>query len=375
MNYLDVLKTTFQEWQEDDAPQLAASLAFYTALSLAPLLLVVLAILGFFFGDEAARGQIVAQLSDELGRDISGFIETVIENSDESSGGILSTVVGLVMLVVGATGVFTQLQSALNKIWDIEVDGGIMVMIEKRLLSFSIIITLAFLLLVSLVINSVISGLDQFLAGLFPALTIVVQIATTLISLGVSILLFAIIYKFMPDAKIKWREVLIGATVTGILFTVGRFILSLYLGNVGVASSFGAAGSFLVILLWVYYSAQIVLFGAEFTQVYARRYGTDIVPEEGAVSLSEDTQATPHDADVQHEPIPDERPVSNPLPLPVQTAERPQLNASMADTATTDRDTDVDRDPVGYGIIVGSFTAVIGAAVGWLLNTFTKGRA
>lgn len=367
--YFELLKITFKEWNEDKAPQLAASLAYYTALSIAPLIVVVIAILGFFFGDEAARGQIVAQFGNELGTEFATFIENVIQNANEPSERIISTVLSVVMLIVGATGVFMQLQSALNQIWDIKVEKtGISTMIRKRILSFGMIMTLGFLLLISLVINGVIASLDEFLTGVIPAYQILGQLITTLISLGVSTLLFAIIFKYMPDATIVWRDVVIGAFVTAILFTIGRFALGLYLGNVGTVSTYGAAGSFVLILLWVYYSAQILMFGAEFTQVYARRYGTQIVPEEGATF---DIQAP---AAVTKNTKSDTKRSDAVPALATEIAEAPKPD--LSETSVMDTPIKVtgatiihrERKEPEHTLIIGSFVAIFGAIAGWILG-------
>lgn len=367
--YFELLKITFKEWNEDQAPRLAASLAYYTALSIAPLILVVIAILGFFFGDEAARGQIVAQFSNELGTEFATFIEEMIQNADKPSEGILSTVLSLLMLIVGATGVFMQLQSALNQIWDIKVEkGGFVYMIRKRFLSFGMIMSLGFLLLISLLVNGVIASLDEFLTGIIPAYQILAQLITTLISLGVSTLLFAIIFKYMPDATIEWRDVAIGAFVTAILFTIGRFALGLYLGNVGTVSTYGAAGSFVLILLWVYYSAQILMFGAEFTQVYARRYGTKIVPEEGATFDIQTPAAVSETPKVGTEPS-DAVPA---LATEIEVAPKPDLSeTSVIDTPIQVKDATIihrERKEPEHTLIIGSFIAIFGAIAGWVLG-------
>ncbi len=378
--YLELLKITFKEWSEDDAPRLAASLSYYTAFSLAPLLLVILALLSFFFGDEAARGQIVAQFSNEIGVESAEFIQEMIQDSSEGDGGIISTVISVVMLLVGATGLFMQLQSALNEIWDIEVDsGGFISMIKKRAFSFGLLMTLAFLLLISLVINSVIASLDTYLTGVMPAFQFIVQIITLIVSFGISTALFAIIYKYMPDATIAWRDVMIGAAVTSALFTLGRFGLSLYIGTIGVSSSYGAAGSFLVILLWVYYSAQIMMFGAEFTQVYARRYGTQIIPEEGA---SFNVQRQLEMNNISMKDVEKELLDGNVTPDQIKKAAKESTDATP-EPSSSETITEMDRPIIvgedakvvhfhkkqpDYTVIVSSLIGVIGAAVGWILS-------
>ncbi|MGB7338870.1 MAG: YihY/virulence factor BrkB family protein [Phototrophicaceae bacterium] len=378
--YLELLKITFKEWSEDDAPRLAASLSYYTAFSLAPLLLVILALLSFFFGDEAARGQIVAQFSNEIGVESAEFIQEMIQDSSEGDGGIISTIISVVMLLVGATGLFMQLQSALNEIWDIEVDsGGFISMIKKRAFSFGLLMTLAFLLLISLVINSVIASLDTYLTGVMPAFQFIVQLITLIVSFGISTALFAIIYKYMPDATIAWRDVMIGAAVTSALFTLGRFGLSLYIGTIGVSSSYGAAGSFLVILLWVYYSAQIMMFGAEFTQVYARRYGTQIIPEEGA---SFNVQRQLEMNNISMKDVEKELLDGNVTPDQIKKAAKESTDATP-EPSSSETITEMDRPIIvgedakvvhfhkkqpDYTVIISSLIGVIGAAVGWILS-------
>lgn len=370
--YFELLKITFKEWNDDQAPRLAASLAYYTALAIAPLIIVVIAILGFFFGDEAARGQIVAQFGNELGTETATFIEEMIQNADEPSEGIFSTVLSVIMLIVGATGVFMQLQSALNQIWDIKVEGGgIITMLRKRFLSFGMIMTLGFLLLISLIINGAIASVDEFLTGVIPAFQIIGHIVTLVISLGISTLLFAIIFKYMPDATIEWRDVMIGAFVTALLFTIGRFALGLYLGNVGTASTYGAAGSFVIMLLWVYYSAQILMFGAEFTQVYARKYGTKIVPEEGATFDIQNPAAVDGKTDAENaeaiaEALTDESDTE------IEEAPKPDLvGTPVIDTPLEIKDATIihrERKEPEHTLIISSFVAIFGAIAGWLLG-------
>ena len=282
MNYFALLKTTYQEWTRDRVPILASSLAFYTSFSLAPLLLVLVGLTGIFYGDAVARSQLVAQMSRELGPDIAQFLQDVLKNADNPEQGIVSSIVGVVTLIIGATSVFVQLQNALNQVWNIRVSGGFRHMLMKRLMSFGVVMTLGFLLLVSLVVTSLVSSIDSYLVERLPGGHYLVVLITWSIAFVISAMLFAIMFKYMPDATIAWRDVIVGALVTALLFNVGRLVLGLYLGNVGMATSYGAAGSFVVILLWVYYSTQIVMFGAEFTQVWARARGRRIEAEAGA---------------------------------------------------------------------------------------------
>lgn len=377
MIYLNMLKKTFNEWTGDNVPRMAASLSFYTALSLAPLLVLIVSIVGIFFGDEAARGQVVSTLGNEIGYDTASFLEDIVENASNNSNGIISTVVSLVMVIIGATGVFMQLQYSLNQVWDIEVeDSGIITMLRKRLISFGMIITLGFLLLISLVIDAGVSSLDQYLSNVLPSTQIIIRALTVIFSFGISVFLFAFLYKYIPDAKIKWRDVTIGAVVTAILFSLGRFALSLYLGNVGLASTYGAAGSFIVILVWVYYSAQIVMFGAEFTQVYAREMGSSIVPDEGAqleakqvlsnADINKEYQLQNGIAAQSLEPVENTGKILKPNTLnPIATTDDSNANVKHVHH--------YPDEPL-HTIIIGAITAISGAIAGWLARQFVRNR-
>ena len=304
----DLFRTTFNEWNEDKAPRLAAALAYYTAFSIAPLLVIIIAVVGLVFGQEAARGQIVQQIQNEVGRDTAEVIQTMIESANSEAAGIVATVIGLVTVTLGAAGFFGQLQDALNTIWEVKPKPGrgIKDIIRERFLSFTMVLGIGFLLLVSLVISAVLSALHNFVVGLLPQAQFLTQLLNFVLSFGIVTLLFAMIYKVLPDVDLAWKDVIIGAAITALLFTIGKFLLSLYLGNSGVASSYGVAGSFVVLLLWVYYSAQILLFGAEFTQVYARRHGSLFIqPTGNAVAVTNQDRAqegTPREAPAPPEP-------------------------------------------------------------------------
>lgn len=288
----DLLKDTFFEWRDDKASRLAAALAYYAVLSLPPLLIVVLAVVGLTWGARTdAQAQIMAQVEDVVGSDGAQLVETMIEGASDRGSGIVATVVGVVTLLFGAMGVFAQLQGALNTIWEVEVapDQGIWSLVRTRFLSFGMVLGIGFLLVISLLVSALLTVLETYLNELFPNWSLL-QYLNFFISLGVITLLFAIIFKVLPDVKIAWRDVWMGALVTAVLFTVGKFLLGWYLGRAGVASTYGAAGSLVVILLWIYYSAQIFFFGAEFTQVYSRRYGSRILPSDAAVRAPEARQ-------------------------------------------------------------------------------------
>jgi len=291
--FFPLLKATFVEWQEDKVPRLAAALAYFTVLSLAPLLILVISIAAVFFGEEAARGQIFGQLQGLLGQAGAEAIEATISNANQVEGGGMATVIGVVTLLIGASGVFGQLQDALNTIWAVAPKPGrsIKNFIRTRFLSFGMVLVIGFLLLVSLVISALLAGISTYMSGLVPNLAPLWAIVNFVISFGIITCLFALIYRVLPDVHIAWSNVWVGAAFTALLFTIGRSLIGLYLGSAAVGSAYGAAGSLVIILVWVFYSAQILLFGAEFTQVYARRHGSRIRPNSLAVPLTEEARA------------------------------------------------------------------------------------
>lgn len=282
-----LLKQAFQEWNQDKASQLAAALAYYTLFSLAPLLILAIAIASLFFDNGAVRDQLMGQVESLMGGASADFVRTVLDNANrpgESSGWVASAI-SVVLLLVGATGVLSQLQLSLNTIWNLEARPGIGLIdqVRKRLLSLGMVIVIGFLLLVSLVASSVISGFSGYLNMLMPGLDALVQLLNFVLAFGLSTLLFAVMFKYLPDAIIAWRDVWFGAAATAILFSVGKYLIGLYLGNSSFGSSYGAAGSVIILLVWVFYSAQILFYGAELTQVYSRRFGTQIRPNQYAI--------------------------------------------------------------------------------------------
>jgi membrane protein len=271
-----LLKDAGKKFWSDQSPRLGAALAFYTALALSPLLLAVVAIAGFVFGEEAARGEIVEQLRDTVGQEAATVIESLVARSAATSDGILASAIALGVLAFGASGVFAELQGALNTIWKLpgrKVEGGIWSLVKSRLLSFSLVCGTAFLLIVSLVVSAVLSAVNQTVTGWLPGMDLIAQVANFLITLLLLIMLFAMIFQWLPETDLAWSDVWVGAAVTAILFSIGKYLIGLYLGKAAVGSTYGAAGAFVVLLVWVYYSAQIVLFGAELTYVYAQRFG------------------------------------------------------------------------------------------------------
>lgn len=275
---LSVLKEVGSEFSRDKCMQLAAALAYYSIFSLAPLLVILIAIVGFIFGEEAARGEMEGQISGLVGDRAAGMIQTMIAQTSETKSNIWASVIGGATLLFGASGVFGQLKQSLNQIWETPpaTGGGVKGFIKQRALSFSMILVIGFLLLISLVLSAVLSALGGYLEQLLPFPPVLLQWLSFALSFAVITLLFALIYRILPDALIQWRSVWLGAAMTALLFTIGKTALGWYLGRQGVASSYGAAGSFVVLLMWIYYSSVILFLGAEFTEVIARRLGHGI---------------------------------------------------------------------------------------------------
>lgn len=294
-----LLADTGSDWLDDKAPRLAASLALYTLLSLAPLLILAVSVAGLMFGDEAARGQIQHQLAAVLGEQGAVAVQSILANARTPSSGIVGTIVGLALALFGASGVFGELQGTLNEIWDVDTKPGrgVKGFIKDRFFSFTLVLGVAFLLLVSLVVSAGLAALGAYFTHTLPGGEAVWQVLNFLISLAVTTALFATIFKVIPDVEIEWRDVWVGALVTAALFTLGKFAIALYVGRSTVASPFGAAGSVVALVVWVYYSAQILFFGAELTQVMTTRRGRTIEPSKSAVKVErklEPATADPH---------------------------------------------------------------------------------
>lgn len=274
---LSLSKQAITAWLDDAAPSMGAALSYYTIFSLAPLLLIVMSVAGFVFGAEAARGELFGQLRGLMGADAAQSIQTLLASLNKPAQGVGASVVGVALLVIGATSVFGELQNSLDRIWRAPLrkkNSGLWNLLRERLLSIGMILGLAFLLMVSLLAGAFVSALGKWWAPIFGGWEIVAQIANAAVGFILSTLVFAMIYKLMPRAQVRWRDVWIGAIVTSALFTMGKFLIGLYIGKSAIASGFGAAGSIAVILVWVYYSAQIFLIGAEFTWVYAQKFGS-----------------------------------------------------------------------------------------------------
>lgn len=276
-NWWGLVKKAASSWVDDYAPSMGAALSYYSVFSLAPLLVIVIAVAGAIFGEEAARGEVFAQLSGLMGADAATAIEELLHAASRPKAGMVSAVVGIVVLLVGATTVFAELQDALDRIWRAPVregSSGLWSLLRARFLSFGMILGIAFLLMVSLVMSAAVSALGKWWAPAFGGWEMLAQSINALAGFVFTTVVFAMIYKIMPRVRVRWHDVWLGALVTALLFTVGRTLIGLYIGKTGLASGFGAAGSLAIIFVWVYYSAQIFLMGAELTWVYARTFGS-----------------------------------------------------------------------------------------------------
>jgi membrane protein len=282
-----VLKKSFAGFGEDKVPKLSASLAYYTIFSLGPLIMLIIALAGFFLGREAIEGSIFQQLQGFVGKEAAAQIQQIVKNAALSSNSPTAATIGVITLIVGATSVFAEIQDSINTIWGLKAKPGkqgILVLLKNRLLSFGVIGSLGFLLLVSLAVTAVIEGLNERLLARFPDVSVIVMYVVNLtVTLGVITLLFAVIFKVLPDGAIRWRDVWAGSIATAILFMIGKFAIGLYIGKSEVGSTYGPAASLVILILWVYYSAIILYFGAEFTKAYTLEFGSDIKPNKYAV--------------------------------------------------------------------------------------------
>jgi membrane protein len=288
-NASSLLKQTFQEWLQDKAPQLGAALAYYTVFSLAPLVLVLLAIIGFLFRDDPADAwnKITQQMSYFLDPSALQVVQNIAQKASQPGKSVIATIIGVALALFGASGVFGQLQDALNTIWGVKAKPGtgIWGFLRARFLSFAMVAGICFLLLVSLAIEALLKGFSHYVQSVVPGGIVIALTVYLVFDFAVVVLLFAMIFKFLPDVKIQWRDVWIGAVMTAIFFGIGKWALGLYLSSGAAGSAYGAASSLITLLLWVYYSSQILLFGAEFTQVYSDRAGRGVEPSEYAVRV------------------------------------------------------------------------------------------
>ena len=275
-----LLRETVNAWMDDNAPRLGASLAFYTLLSLAPLLIVVVAVAALVFGQKAAQGQLIWEIQDLVGTEGARAIQGLIQSAYKPTTGTAATVFGLLMLVFGASAVVVDLRDALNTIWHVPAAAtgstlhSFLRLVRERFYLFGLILGVGFLLLVSLALNAAIAALGSLFRSLLPTSEAVLQVAVFVISFLVITFLFAAIYKFLPDVQLKWSDVTVGACFTALLFTIGKQLIGLYLGKASFGSTYGAAGSLVIVLVWVYYSAQLFFFGAEFTKIYTEKFGS-----------------------------------------------------------------------------------------------------
>ncbi|MFM2312983.1 MAG: hypothetical protein RLZZ04_2259 [Cyanobacteriota bacterium] len=275
-----LFRETFKEWQEDNASRIAAALAYYAVFSISPLLVIAIAIAGTFFGQEAAQDQIAQKITDLVGEDGVQPVLMALNNMNQPKIRGLASLISIGVLLIGASGFFAQLQDALNTVWKVKPQPGkgIWIFIRKRVASFLMVLAMGFLLILSLVLSAVVAALSKYKVNSLPGSAILWENLDLIISLGLMTFIFGLMFKYVPDAKIVWKDVFVGAVITAVLFLFGKFLLGVYLSKGSLGSAYGAAGSLIVLLAWIYYSAQIILLGAEFTQVYTRMYGSKIRP-------------------------------------------------------------------------------------------------
>lgn len=291
MNAFALLKQTAMEWIDDKAPQLGAALAYYTVFSLAPLILILLAIIGVLFRNDpnGAWTRLTAQMSYYLDKSAIDVVQGIAQKAAQPGKGTIATIIGIALALFGASGVFGQLQDALNTIWGVKAKPGtgIWGFLRARFISFAMIAGVCFLLLVSLVIEGVLKAFSHYIQNAIPGGLAIAMSAYFIFDFAIVVLLFAMIFKVLPDVKVRWQDVWIGSVMTAIFFLIGKWALGLYLGSGTAASAYGAASSLITLLLWIYYSSQILLFGAEFTQVYAHHAGATIEPDDYAVCIEQ----------------------------------------------------------------------------------------
>jgi membrane protein len=273
--FLPLLKESFASWMAHKGPQMGAALAYYTAFSLAPLVVLVVGVVGLIVDQDAAKAEFVAQISALMGKDGGTTVETILAHSARQEAGFWAAFIGFVVLLIGASGVFAELQDSLNTIWEAPPQQRRwLALIRERLLSFAMVFALGFLVLVSLLLSAGIAALGAYMKSRMPGFDAILESANSLVSLVVVTLLFAGLFRFLPDVRVAWRDVWTGAAMTAVLFILGKFLLGFYIGRSAFASAYGAAGSLIIVLVWVFYSAQIFFFGAEFTRAFARRHGS-----------------------------------------------------------------------------------------------------
>jgi membrane protein len=337
-----LLSRAYADFNEDQAPRLGAALAYYTALSLAPLLILLIAVAGLVFGKEAAQGQLFGEIRSMVGIDGAKAIEEMVQNAAKPASGIIASLIGLVTLLFGASSVASELRISLNTIWDRPQDPneGITAMVKQRSYALAVVLGCGFLLLVSLAVSSVVAAAGKVATGWLPFSEPVLSILNIVISVAVITVVFAFLFKYLPDVTIEWRDVLLGALVTAVLFTIGKFLIGMYLGKASFGSTYGAAGSLVIVLVWVYYSAQIFFFGAEFTQVYACEHGSNPLCER-------------RDRQMQGQAKNTSKALKMPPPIGGKTSDKPAPAAYAQEAAQGNATLNVSPEPAGK-------------AVGWL---------
>ncbi|WP_313078907.1 YihY/virulence factor BrkB family protein [Pulveribacter sp.] len=324
----DLGKKAVSAWLDDFAPSMGAAISYYTVFSLAPLLVIVIAIAGAVFGREAVMGQITGQLTGLIGRDGANLVQGLVASASDTDRGLVAGTISVVVLLVGATTVFAELQSALDRIWHVperEKPQGLWAVLRARLLSFGLILGLAFMLMVSLVVGAATSAFGGWIGGLMPASELLLHVVNVAVSLAFTSVLFAMIFKLMPSTPVAWRDVGIGAVVTAVLFEAGKVLIGLYIGKSGITESFQAAGSLVVLLAWVYYAAQIFLLGAEFTKVYADEHGSCSAARATAATQATAEAGIPQEAAGHGAALP----AVAALPLPGARTPQPDLQTAV----------------------------------------------
>ncbi len=356
-----IVKETFNQWWTDNVPRLSAALAYYTVFSMAPLLVITIAVAGLVFGREAASGELFNQIGALMGQEGAKAIQSILQSANKPATGTLALIAGVATLVFGASGAFVALQDSLNTIWGVKPgseQSGIFALLKSRLLSFAMVLGIGFLLLVSLVISAALAAAGKYMGGVLPIPAFVFEALNFVVSLGIVTFLFALIYKVLPDADYPWRYVWLGAAMSAALFTLGKFLIGLYLGKSSVASAFGAAGSLIIVLVWVYYSSQLVLFGAEFTQVYVNRFGPGSRPKANCVQVH---KCNPAD---QQQPTPAPG-IAGMVPLLDASQQLPQPEHALAASGPSEspKPALVLRHPYAAFTLMGALTTSLAAAV------------
>ncbi|GAA4322353.1 YihY/virulence factor BrkB family protein [Flaviaesturariibacter amylovorans] len=363
-----LLKKSFKGFSEDKVPKLSASLAYYTVFSLAPLLVVIISLAGIFLGQEAAQGTIVTQMRGLIGEQSAGQVQEMVQGASLSGKSNVALIIGIVTLIIGATSMFGEMQDSINGIWGLKSNpkAGLKGMIVSRLLSFGMIVSLGFLLLVSLAATAVVEGLGERLQSVFPGVPVTLfYIINLVLTLGVTTVLFAGIFKVLPDAKIQWKHVWVGAAFTAVLFMIGKFLIGLYIGKSDVGSTYGSAGSLIVLLTWIYYSSFILFLGAEFTKHYLVEYGPGIIPDKWAMPMEGSIVAS---AEPKKQPA-----TAAPVPADPQQPWRTRPYPGLAVSGPRDPHS-AHADMSRKGTQVGGVKAIMVAMLAAMTGAIRRGR-